>query len=153
MEFAINCRGLEGQNLVVKPAGFFGAKLLQNGKVLKGQRNVYKLKNNAGAPVIIQLKPVFLDPVPKVFVDKSLIRLAEPFKWYEYLWIGLPLCLVIAGRLLGALPGIFALYANGRVFRSKRGTFAKYFLTGLVSVGSVIVFLILAMILVTILGQ
>ncbi len=143
MEFPISYPGFEGQNLTVKPAGFLGARLLQNGSPLKRQKGFYFVKNNAGIQVRIKLKSNFPDPIPKVIIDKDLIQLAAPLKWYEYLWMGLPILLIFLGGAVGGGIGGYATYTNGKIFRTQRSVWAKYGLTGLISIAAVIFYLVL----------
>ena len=96
--------------------------------------------------IILKVKNNFLDPIPKIEIDKEEIQLARPLTWYEYTWMGLPIILVLAGGGLGALIGILATYSSSRVFRSERSTFSKYLVTGIISVIAVIVFFVLAVI-------
>jgi len=81
-----------------------------------------------------------------VVIGDETVLLARPLAWYEYVWVGLPVLLVFAGGALGALVGVVATYTSARIFRSDRGAFAKYVLTGLVSVLALVVFLVLVVI-------
>jgi len=144
MELAISHPGFEGQQLVVKTPGFFrGAQLLLNGTPVKRQKGVYTVKNNSGADVPVKLRALF-DPIPKVTIGEDVVQLARPLTWYEYAWMGLPIVLVFFGGALGGGIGAFAFYTSCKIFRSAQSNFAKYGLTGLVSVGAVAIFLVLA---------
>ncbi len=147
MEIPISHAGFEGKNLSVETAGFFrGARVLYNGDPVKKHKGSYPVRNNNGEEVLIQLKGNFLDPIPKVILGKETILLARPLTWYEYLWIGLPILLVFTGGGIGALVGILATYSSARIFRSDRGAFGKYAITGIISVAAFVVFVILAII-------
>ena len=52
------------------------------------------------------------------------------------------MCLIAVGGALGGLVGGFAVYTNIRVFRRDRGVASRYALTGLISLGSVVGFVI-----------
>src|SRR5262252_687638 len=143
MRFPISRSGFEGQDLAVETAGLFrGPRVLHNGNPVERRKGRFPVRSNSGQEVLIQLKSNFVDPIPKVIFGDQTIVLARPLTWYEYVWIGLPILLVINGGALGPLVGLTAAYSSARIFRSGRGTFAKYALTGLISVLAVVVFVI-----------
>ena len=147
MQFPISQRGFEGQNLAVETAGLFsGARVLHNGNPVEKRKGRFPVRSNSGQEVLVQLKSNFLDPIPKVIFGDETIVLARPLLWYEYLWIGLPVLLVLAGGLLGAVVGAAAAYASAHIFRSGRGALARYALTGLVSLAALVAFVILVVI-------
>jgi len=153
MQIPISHAAFKGQNLALETAGFFrGARILHNGNPVERSKGGYAVRSNAGPEVSIKLKSNFLDPIPKVVIGDETLLLARPLTWYEYLWIGLPVLLVFAGGAIGAVVGISATYTSARIFRSDRGALAKYALTGLVSVVSLVVFLILVVIAQQIIG-
>ena len=130
MQFPISHSGFEGQNLAVETAGFFrGARVLHNGNPVERRKGRYPVRSNSGQEVLIQLKSNLVDPIPKVIFGEETIVLARPLTWYEYVWIGLPVLLVISGGAVGAVIGVTTAYASARIFRSGRGAFAKYALT------------------------
>lgn len=90
------------------------------------------------------MKYNYLDPIPKVKVGDETVELASPLKWYEYVWIGIPIVLVFSGGAIGGLVGAMGATASGRVFRSGRGSFAKYGLSAAISLGAFVAFVILA---------
>jgi hypothetical protein len=92
----------------------------------------------------VKINTSFFDPVPKVEVDGEAIELARSLTWYEYVWMGLPILLVFVGGGIGALFGLTAVYSSARIFRSERTTTAKYFLSGLTSLGAVAAWLFVA---------
>ena len=154
MQFPISRSGFEGQNLAVETAGFFsGARVLHNGNPVERRKGRYPVRSNSGQEVLIQLKSNFVDPIPKVVFGDQTIVLARPLTWYEYLWLGLPILLVFAGGAIGAVVGITATYTSARIFRSDRGAFAKYALTGLVSILSLVAFVILVVLAQHMIGQ
>ena len=145
MEIPIKDERFEGQELVVKTAGFFkGPHLLLNGNPLKGKRGRYSVRNKADNEISVTLKYNWFDPIPKVKIEDKEIELARPIKWYEYIWMGLPIILVFLGGVLGAGIGIFATWSSARIFRSDRGICSKYILSAIISIIAVIVFFILA---------
>ena len=150
MEYPLTLPGFEGRRLVVQTGGLFsGPKLMIDGKPApKGpKRRQLVLRRDDGAEIIAQLRQSnFVDPVPQVIIDGQTITLADPLKWYHWLWAGLPFALVFVGGLLGALAGGLATYVNGRIFRSDLNGFAKYVVTGFFSVSAVIGYFVLAII-------
>ena len=147
MEYPLTLPGFEGRRLVVQTGGLFsGSKLMIDGRPApKGpKRRQLLLRRDDGAEVIAQLRTTnFVDPVPQVVIDGQTIALAEPLKWYHWLWAGLPLSLVFIGGLLGGISGGLATYVNGRIFRSDLSGFAKYAVAGFFSVSAVIAYFVL----------
>jgi hypothetical protein len=147
MQIPISHAAFKGQNLAVETAGFFrGARVLHNGNPVEKRKGRYTVRSSAGQEVPIRLKSNFLDPIPKVVIGDETVLLARPLAWYEYAWVGLPVLLVFAGGALGALVGVAATYTSARIFRSDRGAFAKYALTGVISILALVVFLVLVVI-------
>ena len=140
MEFQIKYPGFEGQNLTVKSEGPYNSKLFLNSKPLTKENQIYKIKDNVGTEVLVQLKSNLLDPVPNLTINKIPFLLADPLKWYEYIWLGLPFLLVVTGGAVGGAFGSLAAHTNAVIFRGKRGTFTKYALSALVSTSSFIAF-------------
>jgi hypothetical protein len=150
MEIRITHPRLEKQRVVVKTAGFLTItgkpKVFLNGDPVKGKTKwrgkfLYTVTDDTGAEVEISIRVVFFDPFPRVTVGEDRIQLAPPLVWLEYVWIALPLLLVVAGGAVGGLIGAIAAYINGRIFRLAQGNFAKYGFTGLVTAASVLIFL------------
>lgn len=154
MEIPISLAGFEGKNLVLETAGFFrGPRILENGIPVERRKGRYSLRNTRGEEVVLRLKSNHFDPIPRMIVGDQTIILARPLKWYEYMWIGLPIVLVLEGGGLGALVGLMATYGSARVFRSDRGTVSKYVLTAVISIAAVIAFVILAIVAQLFIGQ
>jgi hypothetical protein len=119
-------------------------KLLLNDAVVKKEKGRYSVTSDSGAEKLIQMRYNLVDPVPKLKIDGEAVNLLEPLQWYEYAWSGLPILLVFAGGMLGGLVGGIATMANGRLFRSERGSIAKYGLAGLITVSAAVIFFVLA---------
>jgi hypothetical protein len=148
MDIEINQPRFEGRGFKLQTAGLFsGARLWIDGAIIKGKRGRYEVRDNTGADVTIQLKPRFLDPIPQLDIAGDRLTLARPLTWYEYGWMGLPMVLVLAGGALGAAIGFSAAYSSARIFRSEQSTPVKYLLTGLISIGAAVVFVILALLI------
>jgi hypothetical protein len=78
-------------------------------------------------------------------VDEKVINLAEPLKWYQWIWGGLPIALVFIGGALGAITGIIGFTINTKVFRIEMNSVLKYVITGVVSALTVVAYFIAAM--------
>lgn len=146
MQLEIQHPAFRAQRLAVETAGWLrGPQLLLNGAVIKKMQGRYTVTSDAGAETAIQLKYNYLDPIPKVKMGEEVIELASPFKWYEYAWMGgIPIVLLVSGGAIGGLCGGVAATACGRIFRNDYSPLAKYGLSALVMLGTVIAFIILA---------
>ena len=94
---------------------------------------------------------------PRLIIDggevkAQTIELARPLAWYEYLWMAIPIALVFVGGGLGALFGLVAVYSSARIFRSDRGTAAKYGLSALISLGAALAFFVAALVVQLLIG-
>jgi hypothetical protein len=137
--------GFEGQKIVYKPAGLVTPHaLLVNGlPAEKGpKRGEMLLTRNDGQKVIATFKGGVFD-APKLAVGNLTVDLVKPLKWYYYAWSGLPILLAILGGAIGAITGFIAFSTNMQIFRSERGTLAKFGLTALVSLAAVMAYLVL----------
>lgn len=59
--------------------------------------------------------------------------------WYEYIWAGSPLLLVLIGGAIGGLVGVIASRQNIKLFHSDASKATKYLLTGLFSAMSLLI--------------
>jgi hypothetical protein len=145
MDFAVSHPAFRSQNLSVRTAGLFtGPVVLLNGAAVKRVKGKYDVRDDAGTERVVQLKSNFIDAIPLVKIGNETVQLARPLRWYEYLWIGVPIVLMFAGGALGGGIGAFAAYSSSRIFRSDRSSGSKYALTGLISVAAFVGFFILA---------
>jgi hypothetical protein len=145
MRIEVQHPAFKRRHLSVETASVFSApKLLLNSTVVKKVKGRYPVTSDSGAEKLIQLRYNLVDPVPTLKIDGEAVNLLEPLQWYEYAWSGLPILLVFAGGLLGGLVGGVATMANGRLFRSERGSIAKYGLAGLITASSAVIFYMLA---------
>lgn len=145
MQLEVQHHAFKEQRLAVETAGWFrGPRLFLNGAVVPKQKRRYTVTADSGTAVTIQLKYNYLDPIPKVKIGEEMAELASPLKWYEYVWIGIPIVLVFAGGAIGGLVGALSANASGRIFRSDRSSLAKYGLSGVITLGAFVVFLVLA---------
>ncbi len=147
MEYPINLPGVENKQVKLVTSNFYGKpKLFLNDFELQKQNDRYSITSDSGSPILITLENNFLDPVPKVFANNNQILVAKKIKWYEYIWTGLPILMVLQGGLLGVLFGLISLRLNLNIFRGNRKIIAKYLLTLGISLIFVIGYLSIAMI-------
>jgi hypothetical protein len=145
MDIAIGHPSFVTRSLSLRPAGMLrGAKLLQSGSQLRGKRMTFEVRDDADRSRVVRIKGRFLDPLPVIEIDGEPIHLGRSLTWYEYAWMGIPVVLVTIGGALGGALGFAAAYGNARIFRGDRSAPAKYALTGLVSLGTAVAFLVLA---------
>lgn len=147
MNYPLTVAGFEGRALMLQTSSFFaGPKLLLDGfPAPKGpKRGQFALLRNDGSQAIAELnRSNFLDPVPKVMIDGITLAVVQPLKWYQWVWAGIPILLLFIGGALGGLTGAIATGINSRIFRSALHPFAKYALSGLISVAAALIYLIL----------
>jgi hypothetical protein len=144
VNYPITLEGFEGQAIDVQTAGFLtGPKVLINGQpAAKGpKRGQMILRRNDGRDVVAVWKPQFLGlDVPQLAVDGKAIQVAEPLPWYVWVWSALPIILIFIGGALGAMAGMVGFSINTSIFRSSWPGPAKFGLTAVVSVVTVIVY-------------
>lgn len=145
-EMPLDVAGFEGRGLSVRPAGLWrGAALVCDGAPVPRTGAAFELKDNSGAPVAFRFGQVPFDPVPKVIVRDEVIELAPPLAWYQYVWILLPVLLVVRGGLLGGLAGGAAAFANMQIMRQPGPAWTRYAVTGLVSLAAFVAWLLAAL--------
>jgi hypothetical protein len=147
MKYNLDLNGFEGRDLEVEGSGVFtGARILVDGKpASKGsKRGQFILNDNNGFKVVVQLRQVFLDPVPQLIIDNQVVKLVEPLNIFQWIWSGLPLVLVILGGLIGGAIGGLTFWINTRVFRSEMSAVEVYILTGILTAIAVIGYIVIA---------
>lgn len=145
MKQTVTHSSLQENSLQIDLGGYFGnTKYFFDGQPVKPHRNVLKVKDKNGGPLEIKIKPGMPDLFPQLVIQGETVKLVESLRWYEYAWILLPLGLVSIGGALGGGLGMFAMLVNARIFRSQKGAIARYALTGLMTLVTVIFFVIAA---------
>ncbi len=144
MEYQINgIPGFESRKVVIRPAGFVaGAKLLVDDEPIKNDWGKYTLRRNDGTEVQARLQSNLIDPVPQLLIDGQKYAAVTPLKWYELIWAGWPILLLLVGGAVGAICGVLAAYSNSRIFRSEMQPVMKYALSALVSLASVFAYML-----------
>jgi|GEM_PF-1876416 len=147
VEATIEAPGLEGRNLKVQYHFWKGPQLYIDGIKQKpfkkghfSNARFYKVESNGGKELLIKTVSKTWDPVPEVFIDGTKYRSLPCLKWYEYVWICIPLFLIYIGGALGGLIGALATLTNSRYFRSTRKSWQKYLLAGLTTAASIYFF-------------
>jgi len=132
----------------LRPSGLFaGAAILCDGRPATRSGRAFTVNDNQGAPVAFQLKGSIFDPIPAVQAGDRLIRFAPPLTWYEYVWIALPLALVVLGGALGGACGAAAAVINARLLRSSQPMWVRYGQGVLVILGATLVWVVLALLI------
>lgn len=151
MNYPVKINGFEGQTIEVQSPGFFsGYKLVVNGQPApKGpKRDQMLLRRNDGVELLVTWKPQALGfDLPQLVVDGNAISLVEPLRWYEWVWSGLPILLVLAGGALGAFIGFIAFSVNTKIFRTSFTLFVKYLTTGGVFLLAVAVYYLIVLLI------
>jgi hypothetical protein len=141
MRIEVRHPAFKTQRLSIQAASFFtGPKLLLNDVSVKRKSGRYPVVSDSGQEVLIQMKYNLLDPIPTLKIGDAPIELAKPLRWFEYVWIGVPMLLVIAGGAVGGFVGAGSTIVNGRIFRSDRSVVSKYALASVTAVTSAVVF-------------
>lgn len=136
MNYKVNIEGFENQILEVNTSFWSGPKLLVNGEPARkgSKRGEMVLQGADGKEVIASWKPQFLGlDLPQLIVDGKVVTLAEPLKWYQWVWGGWPIILLFIGGALGAVAGMISVTINAKVFRTEMGEVLKYAVSGVVS--------------------
>ena len=150
MDIIVLHPAFQQQRLRIRTSGLLrGPTVHMNDMPVKRVKGRYTVINDAGEEMEIQLKSNVIDPVPVLKMGDETVRLARALRWYEYLWIGVPIILLFIGGGLGAGIGIVSAFSSSRIFRSDRSTPSKYLLTGLISVCAFITFIGLVIIIQT----
>ena len=86
------------------------------------------------------------DYVPRVYIDGERIEIARRLKWFERMIGGLPILLLFLGGALGAICGMAGVVANYGILRSDKSTINKSLLIVGVTISSVALYFLTAII-------
>jgi len=158
VRYPVPAAGFSRSPVEIETAGFLsGARLLQNGeRATKGpQRGTWLLRRDDGTDATARLRPSLLglDPVPLLDIDGQRVEIARPLRWYEIVWLALPVLLIFAGGAIGAIVGFVAAGINASIFRSDRSTFMRYALTAGVSLLAVVGWIAFAVVFLSAVGS
>jgi len=119
--YPIKIPGFGKQRIELEISGFLGKnRILLNGiPAEKGHRkDEYILYQPDGVRVSAQLQSTFFDAIPKVIVQGEAYDILPPLTWYQYVFAGLSLILVLYGGGYGGLLGMISFLINIRLLRS-----------------------------------
>jgi hypothetical protein len=137
MRYQMNLAGVSGRKIEVESTIFGGSKLLVDGQPApKGsKRSQFIVSGTDGRDSVVEFKTVLPDPVPQVLWAGQTIRLEEPLSWYQWLWVCIPLVLMLVGGAIGGLVGAVAMTMNIRILRSNNMSgVLRYAATAILSV-------------------
>lgn len=88
-------------------------------------------------------------PPPLPYAPRPIAPIKSPattpsLTWYQYIWIGIPLILIVMGGCLGGACGGAACAVNHAVFRKTSNPALKYVWTGMISGAAFIGWLVIA---------
>jgi len=146
MRRIVNVQGIAGRIEVDAPGVFSGSKLFVDGHPApRGpKRGQYLLLGLDGLQQVAYFKGGFPDPMPILVVGQQRIRLAEPLTWYEWIWAGIPLILILVGGAIGGGLGALAMTLNTQVFRMKAPVPARYLISAVITVSAILIWLSIA---------
>ena len=157
MNYKVALNGFEGQNVEVQPPGLFtGPKLLVAGQPAPAgaKRGEMVLRRNDGKDVTVAWKPQLMGlDVPRLAVDGSVVEVVKPLPWYVLAWSALPLVLILIGGLLGGVTGAVAAYLNLKLFRTSLPGVVKFIFSAVVGGVAVLVYFLVALTLLSAVGQ
>ena len=144
----VHVPGFEERQIAVQPAGMFSSSrpFLDGQPAPAGpRRGHHSLRRNDGREVVAYFKSGFPDPAPLLVVDGPSIRLAEPLAWYEWVWAGFPLLLILVGGTIGGGLGAVVMTSNVHIFRSGSHVALKHALSALVAMACIAVWLVIVL--------
>ena len=122
MLYPVRSEKFGNQQVTIETSMWNQPKLLIDGSPAPQthKKTQFLVINETGTESIVELNVTNLfDPVPKMTVDGSTVRITNSLAWYEYLAIGLPLLLVGIGGALGGGIGALAVGVNRDIMRSE----------------------------------
>lgn len=132
LDFNINIPGIQMGRLILRAGYFRGLKVYLDSQRLKPvqksffkRTKTYLVRDEENQLYEIKLKKRYFDAIPVLYVNGETAELAPKLKWYEYLWIFIPLLLVFGG-FFGALIGGTAAFTNSILFRKIKRSVLKY---------------------------
>lgn len=134
-----------GRSADVRSGPYVGSvNVVVGDAVIEPDDKKYTINRDDQTDLVIEQKNRVLDFVPRLIVDDEDLTQHLELSWPAYLWCLIPILMVIGGGLLGGGIGIPAAYYNLHLYRKTESTAKKYLLTGGVSVGAFLTYLIAA---------
>lgn len=106
-------------------------------------RNKYALHDDNDNPVVVEVKPSIIDTIPTVILDGEKIQLVPAIVWYQYIFILLPVLLILFGGAIGGVFGFVGATINSGIIRSQVHPVLRYILTILVTFACYLTYLLL----------
>ena len=79
--------------------------------------------NGADAKIVLRRR---INRFPALEIDGDRVNLGRGFAWYEWIWIALPLLLIIVGGVVGGIVGLLTTVYNTHVFRTQKTVGAAF---------------------------
>jgi len=99
-----------------------------------------RVDDDSGEDARIVLRSAF-NRFPKLEIDGERVSLGAGFAWYEWIWICLPVLLVIVGGVIGAIVGVVTATYNAHLFRTQKSMTAGFVFSAMSSLVGVVVWI------------
>ncbi len=147
MELLVSHPLFQSKKLTIIKASVFKAPVLKlNGEIQKEKsKRKYIIEGDDGLPVTVKLC-YFIDPIPTIKINEEKIYLAPPMTWGEWIFLSIPLLLILIGGMLGGMLGAVGAIINAHIFRSQLSCATRYVCSILITFLCYIVFIIILLI-------
>ncbi|MDZ7623041.1 MAG: hypothetical protein U5J96_01150 [Ignavibacteriaceae bacterium] len=143
LDYQVEPPGFEDRGMHIRLSYWRAPKLFIDNKEIKPvKKNIFYRNrkflalSNFGNTVSIKLIHRPLDLIPKLQIERQKFEIGRPLNKWEYVWICLPLILVLIGGAIGGILGSIAVYSNSILIRKPRNVFLKIFFTGATTIAS-----------------
>lgn len=149
MEMVLDLKGFEGRRLIARSASALsGPRLIVDGMPAKAHKGKYTIKNNYGQDIEFRWKPDLLMLDPALIIAGDTIHFHNKrLAWYEYVWVALPLTLLLIGGAIGGALGGAATCINASIYRTQPHVWMRYLATGTVTLCAALLWLGVAMLI------
>ncbi|MDX1963503.1 MAG: hypothetical protein SFX18_10140 [Pirellulales bacterium] len=157
MRYRLHIPGFENDVVEIERGKWFtGPELFVNNQPMakETKNGGFLLESSAGKKYTAKWEQDFfamLD-VPRIVIEGVSYGAVKRLQWYEILFWGLPLLLIMLDKVLGTVVGVIGFNVNLLLARSKLPTFGKWFLGIIVSVLSLLTYFALVALL-TLIGN
>ncbi len=127
MELLVSHPLFQKKKLTVIKSSILKAPVLKlNGETQKVKsKKTYIIEGDDGLPVMVKLSH-FIDPIPTIKINEEKVRLAPQMTWYEWMFLSIPLLLILTGGMLGGILGGVGTIINAHIFRSQLSVVGRY---------------------------
>lgn len=154
--YPVKIPGFESDDIELESSGFFSpARLFINGNKAEAgsKNNEVLLRKQDGSTTSLFFQNAFFDTVPRLLVNGKSIQIAPPLAWYQYVYSGLPLLLILVGGVVGAVLGMVAFILNIRIMRGSLRIPLKYLLILVSHLITFFVYIALSLLVTVMTGQ